>query len=204
MSLEWSSLDECFSSPLQNINSVTKKNNNWSEYDKGVEVKSNMSSPYQIDTTTPNVALAEDALRQVINDETHHLYGEQPNNFIAKLETPSVSFNPTCQSNPSPQYQQHQHPQLQQPQQSQPEINSDLIRQELRDITNKHRQLPPQLPPQVPPQVPPQLPPQLSSQLQSILSKYNNINYRSTNEEENNWITVLIIFITVFLLLSCN
>ena len=87
MSLEWSTLNECFSSPLQNSPVLNNKKTEWSDFDNNTDYNHTMSLPYD-NNEQPNVALAEDAFRQVVNHESQHLYQQQQN--VNALPAPTL------------------------------------------------------------------------------------------------------------------
>ncbi len=81
MSLEWSNLTECFSSPLEDLSVGNAKNTTWSDYDQVLVTNSGLTNNDKNDLgiEIPNVALAEDAFRQVVNQEHQ---AEQENQYV--------------------------------------------------------------------------------------------------------------------------
>ena len=216
MSLEWSTLNECFTSPLQNIPTVNKTSN-WTEFDSKPSYNNEISTPYLIDNS--NVVLAEDAFKQVINQEAQYISDENPNHHIA-VSTPNINrhlgFPETEMITPVNHLSNNK-------------ISSNDIRQELNTLGNsnynRHRQInilpknqinvnssrvvtkPPirrvgnnlQLV-QQPVTTRLNIPPILKT---NNYTKQFNLTI-TDKEQENNWLTILIIFITVFLLLACK
>ncbi len=102
MSLEWSTINECFSSPLQNSPILNKATSDWSEFNVNNNNPNTMSLPYQTrsESEVPNVAIAEEAFRHVINHENQYLYEQQENpnafssmsnNFPIQQEQPMIT-----------------------------------------------------------------------------------------------------------------
>lgn len=84
MSLEWSNITECFSSPLEDLSVGNAKNTSWTDYDQVLVTNSGLTNNDNNDNNDPgleipNVALAEDAFRQVVNQEHQ---AEQENHYV--------------------------------------------------------------------------------------------------------------------------
>ena len=239
MSLEWSTLNECFSSPLQNSPVLNNKKQEWSDFDKNTNYNNTMSLPYD-NNEQPNVALAEDAFRQVVNHESQYLYQQQQNTNA--LPTPALQSMQPMPQEQSLQYNQtymqeqpmqhiHQEQPMHQEQSFQYEphvlpdignpintpsqvmnIKSDDIRNQLKNINISSNTRPTFQPQQPTFQPRRQVVNNSYGIRQNTVDVAKNINIRgnlygqpiSNKDEENRWLTILIVFIASFLLLSCK
>ena len=213
-----------------------------------------MSLPYDSKEQL-NVALAEDAFRQVINHESQHLYQQQQN--VNGLPAPTLqSMQPIPQEQSFGYNQNYQHEQShhiqpipqEQSLQYQPNLPSEMgqptnspnlgmstksddIRSQLKNINDQSTMTPTIQPsmydiPQQRPNIQPSMyaipqqrhtrqhqRPNFQPSRNIVNTSYNiNRNIRSNlynipisnKDEENNWLTILIVFIASFLLLSCK
>lgn len=256
MSLEWSTLNECFSSPLQNLDcpSHSNRTGNWSNLDNSQST----SLPYQIDSGSPNVALAEDAFRQVVSSETQFLSNEQPNVHSLRQKKPKSSNNlpasfsvipdindslgfPSNNSfnRPNPPISSPPNPFTQYSSQEE-QISSDIIRQELKNLnvgnnnntnnydTNQERINVQELgnnqtkninlnqnfardfgidlnrPINQPKNQPQNIGIKRNYSTPIVRQNTKSTNFISETEEENKWMTILIIFVTFFLIMACR
>ena len=238
MSLEWSNLTECFTSPLKDLSMVNVKNTTWTNYDQGLLANpgivnnsnnSNNSNNFNNghDLEIPNLALVEDAFRQVVN---HEHQNQEENQFVYQqqydltnkgnsLDFPSLEregegINYSRQTSQENDYNDQYT--ISSPYSPKLIIKSDDIRQQIRNLAQSDQQngsVVSQLPHNITNR---QGIPKKNDQKVNISNNQNlsptiipkanqnviPISNMSNREEENRWLIVLIIFITLFLLLS--